>query len=297
MVGVKKRRVMTAFTRQRAAPALFGTRFVGARRVHSGPRFVLYEATDETNGRRVSVKAPTDRDADWTAAALLREAGILGRLGGHPHVITLFERFTLSDGQPALVLERCSGSLGDLTGTYRPSVRNVSAMGIKLCGALETAHHADVLHTGVCPANVWVTEWGEPVLANFEESAPVAGGAPQHALHATSPHTAPELLEGGAPTEATDVYGLAVTLYELLAGHPAFPAHRDERQSETSLRILRGVYAPLPSAVPIELADLICWAMAVDPAQRPPTPAWLAEGLLRFEQRQGWTRTVKVAVR
>jgi serine/threonine protein kinase len=287
---------MTAFTRQRAAAALLDPRFADVRRVHSGSRFLHFEARDEANGRRVSVKG-ADRDAVWTAAAVLREAEILGRIGTHPHVTTFYEQITLADGQPALVLERCSGSLGDLTGTYRPSVRNVVAMGIKLCGALETAHHAGVLHTGVCPASVQVTEWGEPALANFDETAPVAGGAPDYALHVTSPHTAPELLEGGAPSEATDVYGMAVTLYELLSGRPAFPAHRGERQSETSLRILRGVYPALPPTVPIELADLISWAMAVDPAERPPTPVWLAEELLRFERKQGWTRTVKIAVR
>ena len=43
--------------------------------------------------------------------------------------------------------------------------------------------------------------------------------------------------------------------------------------------------------MPLELSDLLTWAMSADPAKRPPNPAWIAEELGRIEQRQGWPRT------
>jgi len=272
----------------------FGARFGSVELVQTGPRFLRYDAVDPRTGRRVSLKVPADEHTPWTAAALRTEAAVLGAVGGHPHVLTLFEQVTLADGRPALCLERCAGSFGDLTGNYVPALRTVVAIGIKLCGALETLHRRGFVHADVRPANILVSEWGEPLLANFDEATRIETPAPEHPLHAPTSHTAPELLEGGKATERSDVYGLAVTLYELVAGHAAFPAYRGERQSETSLRILRGVRLPLPAHVPIEFGDLIGWALSADPAERIPGPAWLAEELQRLEHQQDWPRTPRV---
>jgi serine/threonine protein kinase len=224
---------------------------------------------------------------------VLHEAAILGRIGSHPHVVTLYEQIRLRDGRPALVLEPAAGSLGDLTGAYRPKLPMIVAFGIRVCGALETLHHNGFVHTDIRPATILVTEWGELTVSGFDEAVPIVG-AEMHALHQTTPYTAPELLEGGTPTRATDVYGVAVSLYEAAAGHPAFPAYDGEPAAETSLRILRGRHAPLPPNIPLAIVDLLEWAMHVEPKRRPPSPAWFAEELRRFEAGQGWTRTPMV---
>jgi serine/threonine protein kinase len=282
---------MTTFARVRAPAAdqaagldpRFG-RFTDVRLLRAGSKCTVLEARDaRTGGRRVAIKIPLHSDVPWVIDAVAREGETLRRIGTHPHVISLIDRLRLADGRPALVLDRCSGSLRDLADTYRPSPRVVLAIGVKLAGALEAVHRSGYLHTDVRPANVYLTTAGEPVLAAFDEAiSSDPSDTPVHALHATTVHTAPELLEGATPTAATDVYGIAVTLYELLAGHPAFTHYRGEAQAETSLRILRGVHAPLPAQVPIEVADLLSWALAIDPADRPPTPAWLAEELRRL---------------
>src|SRR5438270_359867 len=84
-----------------------------------------------------------------------------------------------------------------------------------------------VLHTDACPANLYVTASGGSALGGFNEAMSLnSAEVPVLGLHTTTEHTAPELLEGAIPTAATDVYGVAVTLFELLAGHPAFPRYR-----------------------------------------------------------------------
>ena len=286
---------MTALIRDSGAAAGFGDRFSSVRRVRSGPSCSLFEAVDHSIGGKVAVKVPNDSTDRSAIDALRREGDILSAIGTHPHIIRLRERITLPDARPALVLDRFAGSLDDLSGGPAPSVRSVVSMGIKLSGALETVHHAAVLHTRVRPASIYLTTSGEPVVNGFDDAIFMVPDQPPPALlQIATAHTAPELLQGSPLSEATDVYGLGITLYELLAGHPAYPSRAGEPQSELGLRILRGARASLRAGIPAELVDLLGWALAVDPAERPPGPAWLAETLLHVESSQGWSRTTRV---
>jgi serine/threonine protein kinase len=100
------------------------------------------------------------------------------------------------------------------------------------------------------------------------------------------------LLEGGLPTAASDVYGLASTLYELVAGRAAFRAYVGESPASVIVRVLSNPVLPIVAPnVPLEISDVLTWAMAPRPQDRPPTPAWLAEELGRIEGRQDWPRT------
>ncbi|MGN6609139.1 MAG: protein kinase domain-containing protein, partial [Jatrophihabitans sp.] len=264
-------------------------RFADVELLRAEPRSAIYDARLQ-DGRRVLVKATHTGESAWTSEPILQEAALLGRVGHHPNIITMYEQIRLRDGRPALVLERAVGTLGYLTGAYRPDVRLVVSLGIKLAGALETLHDGGWLHTDVRPDAIAVTEWGETVLASFDEAVALEKVA-SYALHRTTPFTAPELLEGGVPCRATDVYGLAVTLYDILAGHAPYPMYEGEAAAETSLRILRGAHAPLPAEVPLPVQDLLAWGMSVDPGARPPSAAWFAEELRHVEVGQHWPRT------
>jgi serine/threonine protein kinase len=270
---------------------------------HEAPRFSgmqlmdrigttsLYAARELGTGRSVALKV-IDIDAPPVAhEALDREAGYLALLGTHPHIVTLYQRTVLDDGRPALVLEACPGSAADAVREQRLTVAGAVAVGIKIAGALETTHRAGVVHCAVRPQNVLLTEFDEPVLADFGATV----GPDRHAFvsaHETTAHTAPELLLGDDPGPATDVYGLSSTLYELVSGRPAFRAYDGESPAAVSLRILAGGVRPvLAPHVPLELSDLIVWGMHTDPGERPPSAAWMAETLSRLEQQHGWLRT------
>jgi hypothetical protein len=81
-------------------------------------------------------------------------------------------------------------------------------------------------------------------------------------------------------------------LYELVAGRAAFRAYAGESPASVIVRVLSGHVKPVVAAgIPLDMSDLLTWALSGDPAQRPPTPAWLAEELRRIERRQGWPRT------
>ena len=101
--------------------------------------------------------------------------------------------------------------------------QEVLRLGVKMAGALESAHGLGILHRDVKPANILVTDYGEPALCDFG-IARVSGGFKTAAgIFAGSPaFTAPEVLSGEAPTMASDVYGLGATLFAALTGHAAF---------------------------------------------------------------------------
>jgi serine/threonine protein kinase len=225
-----------------------------------------------------------------------KQAAVLGAVGAHPNIVTLYHTFSLPDGRPVLVLDLCVGSVADrLHSGRRIPPREAVAIAIKIAGALETAHHGGVLHRDVRPQNILITEFGEPALSDFGIAILHYATSPVGVYDFTSLHAAPELLEGSEPSEATDVYGLASTLYELLVGRSAFRAYDDEPPASVILRILRDRARPIgDDAIPLALSDVLLWALAKDRRNRPPSMAWFATELAHIESSQGWPRTPKL---
>ena len=152
---------------------------------------------------------------------------------------------------------------------------------MRLAGALETAHRAGVLHRDVKPANVLLTDYGEPQLSDFG-IARIAGSretAPDVVVGSPS-YTAPELFEGRPASIAADVYGLAATVFTLLNGDPPFPF----RSGENPIAFVRRVTAgPIPDLRAKGVPDPICSALEhglnIDPARRPSSAAAFGEML------------------
>ena len=271
-----------------------GDRFGDVRVLHQGARFVVYEAREIDTNRTVAVKVPLRSGPMWLHEIIDHQATVLAPICTHPHIVSLYQRLELDDGRTALVFERCRGTLADaLHSRHRLPAHEVAAIGIKLAGALETTHDADVVHCNVNPGNVLISEWGEPVLTGYDEAVRIgAGQSGRPALQVTTSHTAPELLQGLEAQVQTDVYGLAATLYELAAGRSAFRAYTGESPAAIIVRVLSGSVRPIVDPdIPLAMSDLLTWAMSGQPQDRPPSPAWLAEELNRIEVEQGWPRT------
>ncbi|MBN9618607.1 MAG: protein kinase, partial [Actinobacteria bacterium] len=137
-----------------------GDRFSDVHLLHAGTRFTVYEGFDASANRAVAIKLPVESAASWLYDVLDHEASILARLGSHPHVLTYYQSLRLDDGRPALVLERCGHTLYDALQDEPMSLQDAVSIGIKLAGALETAHRAGVMHGDVRPRTVLVTEFG-----------------------------------------------------------------------------------------------------------------------------------------
>ena len=242
------------------------------RRLGAGGFGVVWLAWDEKLEREVAVKViPRERGE---GERVEREARAAARLN-HPGIVGIYE-LASDDHDVYLVSELVRGrTLAELTKAAAISDRDVARIGIALCEALEHAHARGVIHRDVKPQNVMVV--AEPAagvgfakLADFGVAHVVSGDPLTRTgdVVGTLAYMAPEQADGAPVSGASDVYSLALTLYECWAGRnpvraggPAATARRLGRP----LPPLRSMRPDLPD----ELGDAIDDAVDIDPACRP----------------------------
>ncbi|MEN3313968.1 MAG: serine/threonine-protein kinase PknK [Acidimicrobiaceae bacterium] len=244
---------------------------------------VVYRAFQPAFERFVAVKVLDISGVDDSAqSSFQRECRAIGTLSGRPNILTVHEAGLTETGKPYLVMALAKESLEDRLDRQGPlPVPEAVGIGLKVAGALEFAHGAGILHRDVKPANILLSDDGEPQLADFG-IARVASTTllTRSGLAFTPTHAPPEAMEGKAPTPASDVYSLASTIFNLIAGHPAFVESADESLFVVLARVGSAPVPDLrPQGVPDSLCSVIENAMAKDPAERPPSAAAFASAL------------------
>ena len=123
----------------------------------------------------------------------------MGRLSGHPHIVSVFDIGATASGRPYIVMQyHPGGSLDARIHTVGPiDWRDAVHIGVQVAGALETAHRCGILHRDVKPGNILLTEYGEPALTDFG-IARIAGGfeTATGVVMGSPAFTAPEVLQG-----------------------------------------------------------------------------------------------------
>ncbi|HWM60073.1 MAG TPA: protein kinase [Pseudonocardia sp.] len=233
----------------------------------------VYRVTEPEFGRDVAVKVIQDRLEDEDVRrAFVRECRAMGTLSGHPHIVTVHRGGTTDHGEPYIVMDlMAAGSLADrLAEQGVLPWTEVLDIGVAVAGALETAHRAGILHLDVKPANVLMSRYGEPKLADFGISRlPGVTATTDGRIRASIAYAAPERLLDGTALPASDLYALGATLYTLLSGHAAFATRSGEDLMGAIARIVR---EPVPDlreqGVPDALAHVVERLMAKSPLDR-----------------------------
>ena len=247
---------------------LTGVRFLG-----SGGFGAVYAATDTELDRPVAVKVLHDLRDPADLARFDRERKAMGRLSGHPNIVTLYHTGYTTNGHPYLLMELVDGgSLGDRLRTGGPLPWTEAATHATAVGrALAHAHQRGVLHRDVKPANILI-DGGVAKLADFgiarlTDTDRTASGT----LQASLAHAAPETFSDRRD-ERSDIYSLASTLYHLIAGRAPFQRHGDESPMAMLHRVVHEPPPHLdPALAPPALDLLLQRALAKDPALRPAT--------------------------
>jgi hypothetical protein len=222
------------------------------------------------------------------------EADLMAKLSAHPSILTVYEAGVSSDGRPYLVMELCSSSLGQRYRSEPLPVAEVLRIGVKIAGALHTAHEQGILHRDVKPSNILLTAYGAPVLSDFGISASTRGNAAIDAVGLSIPWSAPEVLsEATQGTVASEVWALSATLYSLLAGRSPFEQPGGASSpGDLARRIAKAKLAPIGrSDVPASLERILARGMAKDPAQRPASALELLRELQAVETELGLSQT------
>ncbi|UNU25604.1 serine/threonine protein kinase [Microcoleus vaginatus] len=192
----------------------------------------------------------------------------------HPNIVRVSD-FFVEDGQPYMVMDYIAGqNLGDVVGSNNPLPENLAILYITQIGAaLKVVHQKGLLHRDVKPQNILLRQGTqEVVLIDFGIAREFTPGATQSHTNMVSDGYAPpeQYFAQGKYTPATDVYGMAATLYTLLTAQVPVAAILRTSQPMPSPRDLR----PQLSAA---VSSGVMRGMTVEAQNRPATvDEWLS---------------------
>jgi serine/threonine protein kinase len=230
----------------------------------------VYRALQESVAREVAVKVENRTlESERDRRRFLREARAAGRMSSHPHVVDLFDAGVTPDGHPFLMMELCDGSYADRMKSSVLDPVEARDVGVKIADALADAHALGVCHRDVKPANILITRFGEPALADFGLAILAETRDASVTLDVLTPaYAAPELFRQSPPSTAVDVYALCATLYATMRGRPP-RWHDDHNPSLVTLLELFAEPVPDLPGVPRPLMDVLRLGMSNDPEARP----------------------------
>lgn len=267
---------------------LIADRFQMLKFIGRGGMGEVYQARDQRLNETIAIKAIRPEALSDVAIARFKQETLLARRITHPNVCRVFD---LEQHRPQgsaeeilfLTMEFVEGeTLAEaIRGRGRMKTSDALPILAQIARALAASHKAGIIHRDLKPSNVIlasgdtsypamravVTDFGVAKIL----SRPDAGTDPltgEGQVIGTASYMAPEQIEGGTITPATDVYALGLIMYEVLAG--ARPFSQTGPFSSMAER-LKGLppsprkYAP---ALGLRLESLILSCLAVRPGQR-----------------------------
>ncbi|PRQ03796.1 serine/threonine-protein kinase [Enhygromyxa salina] len=235
----------------------------------------VYRAHDSRLQRTVALKlVRPDRSDTVGAEALLAEARAAVAVP-HPNVVDVYE-VGESAGLVYIAMQFIAGaSLDRWVESDQAALPSLLRGLLTIASALAAAHRNDVVHRDIKPRNILIADDGGFYLGDFglaeiwrtsvpdpssEESTRSVGGTPLF--------VAPELLDGGDATPASDIFSLGVTIFRSVYARPPFPG-------TTSRWVAAGAEQPsCPrrgrfGLVPRALRHTVARMLAIDPSARP----------------------------
>jgi len=218
-----------------------------------------------------------------------RERQVLATLD-HPNIAHLIDGGVTDAGIPYLVMEHVDGvPITQYADDRAVDVRARLGLFLAVCRTVEAAHRSLIVHRDIKPSNILVEADGTVKLLDFgiaklidEDDAGATVGV------YTPEYAAPEQVSGGAITTATDVYGLAVLLHELLLGlrPQGNPTRRpSSRSAEAAAQADRAARAFEPAQLRRQLRgdldNILLKALDPEPGRRYASAGALADDIER----------------
>lgn len=240
----------------------------------------VYRAKDTSLGTDVAVKVILGQwlQNEEVRARFEREAMASARIH-HPNVVSAIDYGRIAEtGGAFLVTPLVSGE--NLRAHLKAPLPLAEAVEItqQLCSALRAAHQSGVIHRDLKPENILLEHLDESLfvrLVDFGIASERGSGRKEKepaltqagVVLGTPGYMAPEQLSGEPAQTTTDVYALAVLLYEMLAGEPPFTgglAALAAQQINQQVDLTR-----LRNKAPARVRDLIFRSLAPKPEDRP----------------------------
>ncbi|SEB37398.1 non-specific serine/threonine protein kinase [Rhodococcus jostii] len=275
--------------RPSATAELEAAGFEDADEIGRGGFGVVYRCCQSALDRTVAVKVLTADLDEENRERFFREQRAMGRLTGHPNIANVLQVGATDSGRPFIVMQYyAQDSLDARIRHHGPlTLEDTLRLGVKLAGALATAHRLGILHRDVKPANILLTDYSEPALTDFGLTHFAGGFETSSGTVTGSPaFTAPEVLAGESPSTASDIYGLGATLFCAITGHAAFERRSGEQLVAQFVRITTQTVPDLrEQGIADDLCAVVERAMSGHPKDRQSSTEALGEELRDVQRR------------
>jgi predicted Ser/Thr protein kinase len=246
--------------------------------ISAGAMGAVYRAVDQETNGEVALKQSTNPQHDQRFEV---EARLLSSLE-HPRVVRIIDHFAESSGQ-YLVMELVRGiDLGALLkqrGMPGLPVDQSIEYVREACEALQYVHDQQIVHRDVKPQNMILAEHGV-VLVDFGIARLLEEGESDGTVGIGTPRfMAPEVFAGGRVSPRTDVFGIAATLWTLIAGRApvyAEPTKLSSLVEDVTPELERTIEAGLELIPERRVASVAAFAKALGAPLRTETGVSLA---------------------
>nr|WP_205864671.1 Stk1 family PASTA domain-containing Ser/Thr kinase [Planctomonas sp. JC2975] len=256
-------------------------------RIARGGMATVYLATDLRLERRVAIKVMHGHLADDAQFKnrFVQEARSAARLA-HPNVVSVFDQGQDAD-MAYLVMEYLPGiTLRDLLRDYGKLTpeQTIDITDAVLSG-LAAAHRAGIVHRDLKPENVLLADDGRIKIGDFGLARAVTNSTGTgQALLGTIAYLSPELVTRGVADARSDIYALGIMMFEMLTGEQPFKGEQPMQIAYQHANDAVPAPSTLSPDIPEELDELVLWATAKDPADRPADAGVMLDRLLQAER-------------
>lgn len=281
-------------------PPPTGQRFEIVGTVGRGATAKVYGVRDHGLNRTIAVKflQRTKGSKDKVKSRFLHEARVAAMLE-HPGIMPVYDMGTTADGQVYFAMKNIAGcSLGE---AIRKAVVGEPVPGdfatidgrvrifLKVCDALEYAHHRGFIHQDVKPDNIMLGEFGEVLLLDWGSALSIVQAREEGdtGLFGTPAYMSPEQARREKSDERSDVYCLGATLFHaLMLRHPTWAEHPGAFWAKKRNGVIDGPTEQEEGRVPRQLMRIVLKALDPIPERRYQSVGELSEDLKRYQAGQ-----------
>ena len=250
---------------------LIAGRYLAKAFIASGGMASVYRARDQVLEREVALKVihPHLAKDKSFVEKFRREAKVAASLS-HPNLVNVFDQgtddeiiFLVMEFVPGINLRDALNDFGALTSDRALEILE------PLTAGLAAAHAAGILHRDLKPENVFLSDSGTVKLGDFGLAREISSHTQTGAVVGTAAYLSPELVLRGQADARSDIYSLGVMAFEMLTGKQPYSGDQAVQIAYQHANSQIPAPSSLNPQVPELLDEIVLWATARNPSERP----------------------------
>jgi serine/threonine-protein kinase len=247
----------------------------------------VYLALDTRLGRKVALKLlPFSNTRDPNHVQRLEQEARTASALNHPNIVTIHE-IGEADSIHFMATEYVDGeTLRQRMLNTELTIREIAGIAVQIASALRAAHQAGIVHRDIKPENIMLRSDGVVKVLDFGLAKLTGSGNSEiesGLIMGTTPYMSPEQARGETVDARTDVWSLAVVIYEMMKGRVPFTGDT-HRQVVTQILQSEPPTFDGDSAIPDELKQIVLKALSKDRTKRYDDASTMANDLKSLQE-------------